>query len=143
MICEFYLIVSRGGEVVARSCRPEKLPSPTVVVPMRVEVPDEWFGPATDRVTVRVAGPVCDGLVVATDQPFVPGDLLVVSPGCEPHARRDYDCNAGWCGGDGSYPRDCTCGGLIHADFDSYDDDGCLVLHTRCDTCGRQVHEVY
>lgn len=43
-------------------------------------------------------------------------------------------CCEGWCGGHG-YPKPCSCGGLIHADFGDEGFDG-YWLYTKCDTCG-------
>lgn len=142
MILEFYLIICKSGDVTTRKRRPSILSSGQIVVPMRIEVPDEWFNPEADRVTLRLAGPVRDGLFVAADQPFVPDGPFTLGDSSEGHAVGDHDCNAGWCGGDNGYPKPCPCGGLIHAEFGDYEDSSGFWLWTKCDACGRTVHEV-
>jgi hypothetical protein len=49
------------------------------------------------------------------------------------HRIGDATCTAGWCGSD--YPRPCSCGGLVHADFGDEDRDGDYWLYTACDRC--------
>lgn len=144
MTFEYYMIYSASGEVVARRRRPANLHPGQVAVPMRVELPNEWFNPETARVTLRLAGPVRDGFMLAADQPFA-GDNTPfrVDTGGEIHLPGDHDCNRGWCGGDNGYPKPCPCGGLVHADFDGYSDgDGAHQLSTRCDACGRGEFDV-
>lgn len=58
---------------------------------------------------------------------------------CE-HTVGDADCQAGWCGVHG-YPKDCECGGLIHADFGDEDWDGDYWLYKKCDRCGDDYEE--
>ena len=42
------------------------------------------------------------------------------------------DCEDCW----GNYPKDCECGGLIHAAFGDENSDGDYWLYTKCDKCG-------
>ncbi len=51
------------------------------------------------------------------------------------HIIGDKECNKGWCSID-SYPKQCKCGGLIHADFGDENWDGDYWLYTKCDKCG-------
>ena len=51
------------------------------------------------------------------------------------HCIGDSDCEIGWCGNE--YPKKCSCGGLIHADFGDEDCDGDYWLYTKCDKCGK------
>lgn len=54
------------------------------------------------------------------------------------HRIGDGSCDDGWCNGQ-SYPRPCeqgSCGGLVHANFGDYDDNGDYWLRTECDVCG-------
>ncbi|MDP2217229.1 MAG: hypothetical protein Q8J68_08090 [Methanolobus sp.] len=55
------------------------------------------------------------------------------------HIKGNKECTEGWCGcfgGSGGYPKVCSCGGLIHADFGDENSDGDYWLYTKCDTCG-------
>lgn len=54
------------------------------------------------------------------------------------HRVGDPNCDEGWCGG-GEFPKPCSCGGLIHADFGDEDADGDYWLYTKCDRCGESV----
>lgn len=52
------------------------------------------------------------------------------------HTAGDKFCTEGWCQGSlGEFPKPCSCGGLIHADFGDENYDG-YWLHTKCDVCG-------
>jgi len=55
------------------------------------------------------------------------------------HKVGDKDCKEGWCGM--AFPRECQCGGLIHADFGDENYDGDYWLHKRCDICGDNYEE--
>jgi hypothetical protein len=48
------------------------------------------------------------------------------------HDVGDRECGQCW----GGYPKDCPCGGLIHASFGDENSDGDYWLATRCDRCG-------
>jgi len=50
------------------------------------------------------------------------------------HRIGDENCREGWCGGKG-YPKQCDCGGLIHAEFGDESVDS-YWLQTVCDKCG-------
>jgi len=47
------------------------------------------------------------------------------------HIIGDKDCNKGWCGNGMGYPKRCSCGGLIHADFGDENIDCNYWLYTR------------
>lgn len=67
------------------------------------------------------------------------GKLVVVHPDSSMnynHIKGDKECTEGWCGGLSGYPKVCSCGGLIHADFGDENGDGDYWLYTKCDTCG-------
>lgn len=49
------------------------------------------------------------------------------------HVVGDSTCTEGWCGTE--YPKECPCGGLIHASFGDESGDG-YWLYTKCDQCG-------
>lgn len=49
------------------------------------------------------------------------------------HKAGDMNCNKGWCG-DGNFPMECPCGGLIHSVSLGHD-DGCPVYDFLCDKC--------
>ena len=59
----------------------------------------------------------------------------VSGEGIYEHAVGDRNCQQGWCIA-GGYPKPCSCGGLIHADFGDEDYDGNYWLYTKCDKCG-------
>lgn len=52
------------------------------------------------------------------------------------HEIGDEDCCEGWCGGGSYYPKECKCGGLIHADLGDENNGGDYWLYTKCDCCG-------
>lgn len=52
------------------------------------------------------------------------------------HIKGNKECTEGWCGGNAGYPKVCSCGGLIHADFGDENSDGDYWLYTKCDICG-------
>ena len=49
------------------------------------------------------------------------------------HTVGNKHCREGWCGS--SFPKSCTCGGLIHADFGDENADCDYWLYTKCDKC--------
>lgn len=49
------------------------------------------------------------------------------------HEQGNPDCNVCW----GEYPKPCECGGLVHAEFDEYEDNGDIRLRVKCDHCSR------
>lgn len=51
------------------------------------------------------------------------------------HIRGNKECTEGWCSSS-EYPKECECGGLIHADFGDENADGDYWLYTKCDKCG-------
>lgn len=57
------------------------------------------------------------------------------------HIVGNEDCEEGFCGCRCDYPRKCTCGGLIHAEFGDEDADCNFWLYTRCDKCGERGDE--
>ena len=59
----------------------------------------------------------------------------VSGEGIYQHIVGDENCCQGWCGEE--YPKPCSCGGLIHADFGDEDIDCNYWLYTRCDKCGK------
>lgn len=61
------------------------------------------------------------------------GDPTISKP--DEHEIGNYNCEIGWCGTDG-YPKKCSCGGLIHAEFGDDNWDGDYWLYTKCDRCG-------
>lgn len=52
------------------------------------------------------------------------------------HEVGNHECEEGWCNDGDSYPIECSCGGLIHADFGDEDSDCNYWLYTKCDKCG-------
>lgn len=60
----------------------------------------------------------------------------VSGEGLYAHRRGNKDCTEGWCGN--AYPKPCSCGGLIHADFGDEDADCNYWLWTKCDRCGER-----
>ena len=56
------------------------------------------------------------------------------------HEVGNDECTEGWCGCHG-WPKNCKCGGLIHADFgdEGYDCD--YWLYMKCDLCGEDYEE--
>jgi hypothetical protein len=50
------------------------------------------------------------------------------------HIVGDIDCGVGWCDTFG-FPKQCACGGVIHASFGDEDWDG-YWLYKKCDKCG-------
>ena len=58
------------------------------------------------------------------------------------HVVGDANCQAGWCGDTTGYPRGCTCGGLVHANFGDENADGDYWLMLKCDHCGDDYKEV-
>lgn len=52
------------------------------------------------------------------------------------HVIGNKKCNEGWCNKGSHYPKQCVCGGLIHADFGDENRDGDYWLYTKCDKCG-------
>jgi hypothetical protein len=55
------------------------------------------------------------------------------------HEAGDAACAECW----EEYPESCSCGGLIHAAGGTEeDDDGNVLLTTRCDHCGRSEEEL-
>jgi hypothetical protein len=48
------------------------------------------------------------------------------------HAVGDKECSGCW----GEYPKPCSCGGLIHAEFGDENADGDYWLMYTCDKCG-------
>lgn len=51
------------------------------------------------------------------------------------HIVGNNECTEGWCGSD--YPKNCECGGLIHADFGDENLDCDYWVHEKCDKCGK------
>ena len=69
------------------------------------------------------------------------GDYIDVSgEGVYEHKVGDVGCCESWCGPGvvDFYPKKCSCGGLIHADFGDDYDDGDYWLYTKCDKCGER-----
>lgn len=60
----------------------------------------------------------------------------VSGEGLYQHKIGDIHCQAGWCNDRTGYPRDCKCGGLIHADFGDENNDCEYWLYKKCDKCG-------
>lgn len=58
------------------------------------------------------------------------------------HEIGNKDCYTGWCGGVSDYPKQCKCGGLIHADFGDEEWDGSYWLYKKCDICGENYEEI-
>ena len=48
------------------------------------------------------------------------------------HVKGDKDCDGCWAG----YPKECECGGLVHAEFGDENFDGDYWLIYLCDRCG-------
>jgi len=71
-------------------------------------------------------------IIIMTDK-----HIDVSGEGVYQHEIGDSDCCEGWCGGGFSYPRQCECGGLIHADFGDENSDCDYWLYTKCDKCGK------
>ena len=55
------------------------------------------------------------------------------------HYKGAKQCSQCW---DDSYPRDCQCGGRIHAEFGDENWDGDYWLFIVCDRCGDEHDEV-
>lgn len=53
------------------------------------------------------------------------------------HGRSRLGCDACWKG----FPRNCACGGVIHAEFGDEDSDGDYWLLRRCTRCGADYAE--
>lgn len=56
------------------------------------------------------------------------------------HYVGNVDCDVGWCDGSRAYPKSCSCGGLIHAEFGDYNSYSSYWLDTKCDKCGEKEH---
>lgn len=54
------------------------------------------------------------------------------------HHVGDPQCPACW----EEYPSPCRCGGLMHAAAGEEDEDGNVLLLTKCDRCGRTEEEL-
>jgi hypothetical protein len=64
------------------------------------------------------------------------GKIDVTGEGLHEHGIGDLRCRAGWCSsGQLGWPRACSCGGLLHADFDGEAPAGHCRLFVRCDRC--------
>lgn len=63
----------------------------------------------------------------------------VSGEGISQHKVGNKRCSEGWCDGGIQYPKLCSCGGLIHAEFgdetyDGYEETYSVI--TKCDKCG-------
>jgi len=52
----------------------------------------------------------------------------------EEHIVGNKDCDVEWCNCHG-FPKECECGGLIHADFGDENSDCDYWLYLKCDRC--------
>lgn len=56
----------------------------------------------------------------------------IIIDGTFEHPVGDKECTECW----DEYPKECECGGLIHASFGDYNDEESFYLVTMCDKCG-------
>jgi hypothetical protein len=63
-------------------------------------------------------------------------DIIIIDE--EEHKIGDVNCKIGWCDKQSTgYPKECKCGGLIHATFLDESYDG-YELSKACDKCGNK-----
>lgn len=65
---------------------------------------------------------------------------VIIGEGKFEHKAGDKECSMGWCNVVG-WPKECQCGGLIHAEFGDEDMDCNYFLYTKCDKCGAEDTE--
>ena len=58
----------------------------------------------------------------------------------EEHIVGNKNCDVEWCACPG-WPRECQCGGLIHAAFGDENEDCDYWLYQKCDRCGDEYKE--
>ena len=70
--------------------------------------------------------------------------MYMIDEDIEDHVIGDTDCNCGACGiHNYPFPKQCDCGGLIHAEWWEDMPDGDHSFMTKCDKCGRKEEEWY
>ena len=57
------------------------------------------------------------------------------------HEVGNKNCREGWREKSSGFPKQCFCGGLIHADFGDEDQNCNYLLHKKCDKCGDNYQE--
>lgn len=59
-------------------------------------------------------------------------EMFLPIEGSDKHNKGRNNCTVGWCGN--GYPKECVCGGLLHAYFGGEDNTG-YWLNIKCDKC--------